>query len=40
MIRERIKNETAQNHKDVEAVGFSGQIMSGRLTLDEYKKLI
>ena len=40
MIKERIKNETAQNHKDVEAVGFSGQIMSGRLTLDEYKKLI
>jgi len=40
MIRERIKTETAQNHKDVEAVGYSGQIMSGRLTLGEYKKLI
>lgn len=40
MIRERIKTETAQNHKDVEAVGYSGQIMSGRLSLAEYKKLI
>ncbi len=40
MIRERIKNETAQNHKDVEAVGYSGQIMSGRLSLAEYKKLM
>jgi heme oxygenase len=40
MIRERIKTETAQNHKDVEAVGYSGQIMSGALSLGEYKKLI
>lgn len=40
MIRERIKTETAQKHTDVEAVGYSGKIMSGRLTLEEYKKLI
>lgn len=40
MIRERIKTETTQNHKDVETAGYSRQIMSGRLTLAEYKKLI
>jgi len=40
MIRERIKTETAQNHQDVEVAGYSEQIMNGRLTLDEYKKLI
>lgn len=40
MIRERIKTETANKHNDVEAAGYSGQIMSGTLTLDEYKKLI
>lgn len=40
MIRERIKTETSQNHHDVEAAGYSGQIMSGRLTVEEYKVLI
>jgi Heme oxygenase len=40
MIRERIKTETAKHHEAVEAVGYSGQIMSGKLTLEEYKKLI
>lgn len=40
MIRERIKTETAKHHEAVESVGYSGQIMSGHLTLDEYKKLI
>ncbi len=40
MIRERIKTETSQNHNDVEAAGYSGQIMSGGLTLKEYKALI
>lgn len=40
MIRERIKIETAKHHEAVESVGYSGQIMSGHLTLDEYKKLI
>jgi heme oxygenase len=40
MIRDRIKTETAQNHQDVEAVGYSEQIMSGKLTLGEYKSLI
>ena len=40
MLTERIKTETEQNHKDIEAAGYSRQIMSGTLTLDEYKKLI
>lgn len=40
MIRERIKSETAEQHKNVENVGYSSRIMSGELNLDEYKNLI
>lgn len=40
MITERLKSETAEQHKATEAVSFGHKIMSGTLTLDEYKILI
>lgn len=40
MIRERIKSETAEQHRNVESVGYSAQIISGRLTKGDYKNLI
>lgn len=40
MITERLKTETADHHKATEDVSFGHKIMSGSLTLDEYKVLI
>lgn len=40
MITERLKAETADHHKATEEVSFGHKIMSGALTLDEYKLLI
>ncbi len=40
MILERLKSETRPQHDKIEEVGFSGKIMSGQLTLDEYKLLV
>lgn len=40
MILERLKTETRPHHDRIEKVGFSDKIMSGQLTLDEYKILI
>lgn len=40
MITERLKAETADHHKATEDVSFGHKIMSGALTLDEYKILI
>jgi len=40
MILERLKTETRPYHDRIEEVGFSNQIMSGQLTLDEYKMLV
>jgi heme oxygenase (biliverdin-IX-beta and delta-forming) len=40
MILERLKTETRPYHDRIEEVGFSTQIMSGQLTLEEYKMLV
>lgn len=40
MILERLKTETRPYHDRIEEVGFSDKIMSGQLTLDEYKQLV
>lgn len=40
MILERLKTETRPHHDRIEEVGFSTQIMSGQLTLNEYKMLV
>lgn len=40
MITERLRSETRPQHEAMEAVGFSDKIMSGRLSLEEYKILI
>ncbi|MDX5321914.1 MAG: biliverdin-producing heme oxygenase, partial [Bacteroidota bacterium] len=40
MITERLKTETRPQHDAMERVGFSDKIMSGRLSLEEYKLLI
>ncbi len=40
MITERLRSETRPQHEAMERVGFSDKIMSGRLTLPEYKILI
>lgn len=40
MILERLKSETRPHHDRIEEVGFSNKIMSGQLTLDEYKLLV
>lgn len=40
MILERLKTETRPHHDRIEEVGFSDKIMSGQLTLDEYKQLV
>lgn len=40
MIRERIKSETAELHKALEEKSFGSKIMSGQLTLADYKQII
>lgn len=40
MILERLKTETRPYHDRIEEVGFSDKIMSGQLTLDEYRQLV
>lgn len=40
MITDRLKTETRPQHDAMERVGFSDKIMSGRLSLDDYKLLI
>ncbi len=40
MITERLRSETRPHHDQMEAVGFSDKIMSGQLSLEEYKTLI
>ncbi len=40
MILERLKSETRPQHDKIEEVGFSDKIMSGQLTLEEYKLLV
>jgi heme oxygenase len=40
MIRERIKSETAQAHRDTESVSYGKEIMSGELSLSQYKELV
>jgi heme oxygenase len=40
MIRERIKSETAQQHKALEQIAFTNAIMSKTLTEEQYKAII
>lgn len=40
MITERLRSETRPQHDAMEQVGYSDKIMSGRLSLAEYKLLI
>jgi len=40
MITDRLRGETRPQHEAMEKVGFSDKIMSGQLSLEEYKILI
>lgn len=40
MITERLKIETKPHHEETERISYGDKIMSGALTLDEYKTLI
>lgn len=40
MIRERIKSETASQHKALEQIAFTNAIMSKTLNLEQYKAII
>jgi len=40
MITDRLRGETRPQHEAMEKVGFSDKIMSGQLSLDDYKILI
>ncbi len=40
LIMSRLKEETAQAHKDTEKYSYGAEIMSGRLTLEQYGEII
>jgi len=40
MITDRLRGETRPQHEAMEKVGFSDKIMSGQLSLEDYKILI